>query len=163
MLNVIKTFLKDGIKTEDINSSDESSIVIYKKLPKMLKGSLSIRHVDCVSCNACEYELTALSNIFYDIERFGIKFVASPKHADVLSITGPITRNMHKPLLDAINNVPNPKIIIAIGDCAMDGGIFRGAYGVIGGLKDIEIEPHILIKGCPPTPKDIIKGILKGF
>ncbi|MGC9287041.1 MAG: NADH-quinone oxidoreductase subunit B family protein [Hydrogenobaculum sp.] len=163
MFNVIKTFLKEGIKTEDISSYNEDNIVIYKKLPKMLKGSLNIRHIDCGSCNACEYELTALSNIFYDIERFGIRFVASPKHADALTITGPITRNMYKPLLDAIENVPTPKVIIAIGDCAMDGGIFRGAYGIMGGLKDIGIEPNIIIKGCPPTPKDIINGILKGF
>lgn len=163
MFNVIKTFLKEGIKTEDISSYSEANVVVYKKLPKLLKGSLNIRHVDCGSCNACEHELTALSNIFYDIERFGIRFVASPKHADALTITGPITRNMYKPLLDAIENVPTPKIIIAIGDCAMDGGIFKGAYGIVGGLKDINIEPHILIKGCPPTPKDIINGILKGF
>ncbi len=163
MFNVIKTFLKEGIKTEDISSYNEDNIAIYKKLPKTLKGSLNIRHIDCGSCNACEYELTALSNIFYDIERFGIRFVASPKHADALTITGPITRNMYKPLLDAMKNVPNPKVIIAIGDCAMDGGIFKGAYGIVGGLKDINIEPYILIKGCPPTPKDIINGILKGF
>ncbi len=163
MFNIIKSLITDGIKTEDIASCNEDNIVIYKKLSKVLKGSLNIRHVDCGSCNACEYELIALSNVFYDIERFGIRFVASPKHADALTITGPITRNMYKPLIDAINNVPNPKAIIAIGDCAMDGGIFRGAYGVIGGLKDIGIEPDILIKGCPPTPRDIIKGILKGF
>jgi len=163
MFNVIKTFLKEGIKTEDISSYNEDNVVVYKKLPKILKCSLNIRHVDCGSCNACEYELTALSNIFYDMERFGIRFVASPKHADALTVTGPITRNMYKPLLDAIENVPNPKVIIAIGDCAMDGGIFKGAYGIVGGLKDINIEPHILIKGCPPPPKDIINGILKGF
>jgi Ni,Fe-hydrogenase III small subunit len=163
MLNIIKSFLKEGIKTEDITPYNEQNIVIYKKLPKHLKGSLNIRHVDCGSCNACEYELTALSNVFYDIERFGIKFVASPKHADALTITGPITRNMYKPLLDAIQNTPNPKVIIAIGDCSIDGGLFKGAYGIMGGLKDINIEPHILIRGCPPHPRDIISGILKGF
>lgn len=158
MINILKTFLKEGISSEAIEPKSDN-IVIYKKLPKCLTKSLYIRHIDCGSCNGCEYELSALTNPFYDIERFGIKFVASPKHADAFSISGPITRNMKSPLLDALNHVSNP-ILIAIGDCALDGGMFRGAYGVVGGLKDLNIEPHIWIKGCPPSPRDIISGLI---
>ncbi len=158
MINILRTFLKEGIQAKDIEPNKEN-IKIYKNIPMCFSKSLYIRHVDCGSCNACEYELSALTNPIYDIERFGIKFVASPKHADAFTISGSITRNMKTPLLDALQNVSNP-IIIAIGDCAIDGGIFRGAYGIIGGLRDLNIEPHIWIKGCPPKPEDIIGGIL---
>jgi len=120
---------------------------------------LSIRAIDAGSCNACELEMHALSNAFYDIERFGIRFVASPRHADVLVVTGPVTRNMNEALLRTYNATPDPKWVVALGDCARDGGCFTGSYAVVGGVsKVVPVDLHI--PGCPPSPTDILKGLL---
>lgn len=124
--------------------------------------SLRIRHVDAGSTNAEEYEMTALGNAFYDIERFGISFVASPRHADVLTVSGPVTRNMEHALRQAYEMTPNPKIVIAVGDGAINGGIWKGSYAVVGGVKEV-IPVDFEIPGDPPTPADILNGILSAI
>jgi len=124
-----------------------------------LKGSLAIREVDTGSSNAEEHELTALTNSYYDIERFGIKFVASPRHADALFVTGPVSRNMAEALRRTYEATPEPKMVVAVGDGAIDGGIFKGSYAIAGGVKDV-IPVDIEIPGDPPSPKQVIAAIL---
>jgi len=124
-----------------------------------LGRSLSIRHVDAGSCNGCELELHALSNAFYDLERFGLRFVASPRHADVLTVTGPVTQNMREALRRTYEATPDPKWVIALGTCAVDGGIFAASPAVVGGASDV-IPVDLHIRGCPPSPHDILKGLL---
>jgi len=124
-----------------------------------LGRSLSIRHVDAGSCNGCELELHALSNAFYDLERFGLRFVASPRHADVLTVSGPVTKNMRVALLRTYSAMPDPKWVVAIGTCAADGGLFAGSYAVEGGVKDV-LPVDLHIQGCPPSPTAILKGLI---
>jgi Ni,Fe-hydrogenase III small subunit len=124
-----------------------------------LGRSLSIRQVDAGSCNGCELEIHALSNAFYDLERFGLRFVASPRHADVLMVTGPVTKNMREALERTYNATPGPKWVVAVGACAADGGVFAGSYAVEGGVKDV-IPVDLHIRGCPPSPVDLLKGLL---
>jgi Ni,Fe-hydrogenase III small subunit len=124
-----------------------------------LGRSLSIRAVDAGSCNACELEIHALGNAFYDIERFGLRFVASPRHADVLMVTGPVTKNMHEALLRAYRATPDPKWVIAVGGCAADGGIFKGSYACLGGVSDV-VPVDLHIPGCPPSPTALLRGLL---
>jgi Ni,Fe-hydrogenase III small subunit len=123
-----------------------------------LGRSLSIRQVDAGSCNGCELEIHALNNAFYDLERFGLHFVASPRHADVLLVTGPVTRNMREALMRTYNATPDPKWVVAVGACAADGGMFGGSYAVAGGVKDV-VPVDLHIPGCPPTPTDLLKGL----
>jgi Ni,Fe-hydrogenase III small subunit len=126
---------------------------------RRLGRSLSIRQVDAGSCNGCELEIHALNNAFYDLERFGLKFVASPRHADVLMVTGPVTRNMREALQRTYDATPDPKWVVAVGDCALDGGIFSGSYAVVGGVSAVvPIDLHI--PGCPPNPAQLLKGLL---
>lgn len=124
-----------------------------------LGRSLAIRQVDAGSCNGCELEIHALNNAFYDLERFGIRFVASPRHADVLLVTGPVTRNMQQALERTYAATPSPKWVVAVGDCAFDGGIFTGSYAVAGGVSAI-IPVDLHIRGCPPTPTRLLTGLL---
>ncbi len=124
-----------------------------------LGRSLSIREVDAGSCNGCELEIHALNNAFYDLERFGLRFVASPRHADVLLVTGPVTKNMREALLRTYNATPDPKWVVAVGTCAVDGGIFAGSYAIAGGVKDV-IPVDLHIRGCPPSPTELLKGLL---
>jgi Ni,Fe-hydrogenase III small subunit len=124
-----------------------------------LGRSLSIREVDAGSCNACELEIHALNNAFYDLERFGLRFVASPRHADVLMVTGPVTKNMREALLRTYNATPDPKWVVAVGACARDGGIFAGSYAVAGGVKDV-VPVDLHIPGCPPSPRALLAGLL---
>jgi len=126
---------------------------------RRLGRSLSIRQVDAGSCNGCELEIHALNNAFYDLERFGLKFVASPRHADVLLVTGPVTRNMREALERTYRATPDPKWVVAVGDCALDGGLFSGSYGVVGGVSAaVPVDLHIC--GCPPTPNALLKGLI---
>jgi len=126
---------------------------------KRLGRSLSIREVDAGSCNGCELEIHALNNAFYDLERFGLRFVASPRHADVLMVTGPVTKNMHEALQRTYNATPDPKWVVAVGDCAADGGIFADSYAVLGGVADaVPVDLHI--RGCPPRPVQLLAGLL---
>ena len=126
---------------------------------RRLGRSLSIREVDAGSCNGCELEIHALNNAFYDLERFGLRFVASPRHADVLMVTGPVTRNMREALERTYNATPDPKWVVAVGDCAANGGIFAGSYAVAGGVKDV-IPVDLHIRGCPPRPVQLLQGLL---
>ena len=121
--------------------------------------SLAIRQVDAGSCNGCELEIGGLTGPHYDLERFGLHFVASPRHADCLLVTGPVTRNMAEALRRTYYATPDPKIVIAAGDCAGDGGIFRGLYAVIGGVREI-VPVDALIPGCPPSPAALLAGLL---
>jgi len=123
-----------------------------------LGRSLSIRHVDAGSCNGCELELHALSNVVYDLERLGLRFVASPRHADILLVTGPPTRNLVEALRATWAATPDPKWVVAIGDCAVDGGVFKGSYAILGGTA-AAIPVDLLIAGCPPTPQQILTGL----
>jgi Ni,Fe-hydrogenase III small subunit len=126
---------------------------------RKLGRSLSLRLVDAGSCNACELELNALSNAYYDLERFGLRFVASPRHADVLLVTGPVTRNMREALERTYNATPDPKWVVAVGDCAVDGGLFGGSYAVVGGVSAV-VPVDLHIRGCPPRPVQLLKGLL---
>lgn len=124
-----------------------------------LGRSLSIREIDAGSCNGCELEIHALGNAFYDIERFGLRFVASPRHADVLLVTGPVTRNMREALERTYNATPAPKWVVAAGDCAADGGCFAGSYAALGGVAAV-IPVDLHIPGCPPAPVTLLKGLI---
>jgi Ni,Fe-hydrogenase III small subunit len=124
-----------------------------------LGRSLAIREIDAGSCNGCELEIHALNNAFYDLERFGLRFVASPRHADVLMVTGPVTKNMREALERTLAATPDPKWVVAVGRCAADGGVFAGSYAIVGGVKDV-IPVDLHISGCPPSPTDLLKGLL---
>jgi Ni,Fe-hydrogenase III small subunit len=138
---------------------DELAQAVDQAARKRLGRSLSVREVDAGSCNGCELEIHALNNSFYDIERFGIRFVASPRHADVLLVTGPVTKNMREALERTYNATPSPKWVVAVGDCAADGGCFAGSYAVVGGVsKVVPVDLHV--PGCPPMPLDILKSLL---
>jgi Ni,Fe-hydrogenase III small subunit len=123
-----------------------------------LGRSLAIRQVDAGSCNGCELEIQMLNGIVYDLERFGLKFVASPRHADVLLVTGPVTRNMHEALVRTWQATPDPKWVVAVGDCAIDGGVFKGSYAISGGV-DAAVPVDLTIRGCPPTPAQLLDGL----
>ncbi len=126
---------------------------------RKLGRSLSIRAVDAGSCNGCELEMHALGNAFYDLERFGLRFVASPRHADVLIVTGPMTRNMREAALRTWQAAPDPKWVVALGDCALNGGCFAGSYAVMNGVAEV-LPVDLHIPGCPPPPSEILKGLL---
>src|SRR5581483_6973525 len=126
---------------------------------RRLGRSLSIRQVDAGSCNGCELEIHALNNAFYDLERFGLRFVASPRHADVLLVTGPVTKNMREALARTYAATPDPKWVVAVGDCAADGGVFAGSYAVEGGVSRV-VPVDLHIRGCPPDPLALLKGLL---
>ena len=150
--------------TERAPSQDETAVeelaVAMKRSARMHLGrSLSIREVDAGSCNGCELEIHALNNAYYDVERFGIRFVASPRHADVLMVTGPVTKNMTDALERTYLAMPNPKWVVAVGDCARDGGCFAGSYAVAGGVSQV-IPVDLHIPGCPPPPAAILQGLL---
>jgi Ni,Fe-hydrogenase III small subunit len=123
-----------------------------------LGRSLAVRHVNTGSCGGCELELRALNNVLYDLERFGLRFVDSPRHADVLLVTGPVTRNLVEALEQAHAAMPEPKFVVAVGDCAVDGGVFKGSYAVAGGVGTT-LPVDLLISGCPPTPERILAGL----
>jgi Ni,Fe-hydrogenase III small subunit len=126
---------------------------------RRLGRSLSIREVDAGSCNGCELEIHALNNAFYDLERFGLRFVASPRHADVLMVTGPATKNMAQALRRTYDATPDPKWVVAVGDCAANGGIFAGSYAVVGGVDQV-VPVDLHIRGCPPRPVQLLGGLL---
>jgi Ni,Fe-hydrogenase III small subunit len=150
--------------TERAPAADEAGIAELAKTldraaRRKLGRSLAIREVDAGSCNGCELEIHALNNAFYDLERFGLKFVASPRHADVLLVTGPVTKNMREGLLRTYNATPDPKWVVAVGDCAANGGMFAGSYAVEGGVNNV-VPVDLHIPGCPPTPTALLKGLI---
>ena len=131
-----------------------------KKIDTIFGRSLRIRQVDAGSCNACEWECTALTNPIYDIQRFGIDFVASPRHADVLLVTGPVSRQMELALKRTWLAIPEPRLVLACGDCAVDGGIYKGSYAVTNGAANV-VPVDGYIPGCPPTPVAIVLGLAR--
>lgn len=148
-------------RTEVIVVPDEPALSQAAEQIRSLVGrALNIRQVDAGSCNGCEAEIIALTNPYYDLERFGIHFVASPKHADMLLVTGPVTRNMAVALKNAYDAVPSPKLVVAVGACGCGGGIFGGSHAVVGPV-DAVIPVDAYIPGCPPTPKMLLTGILQ--
>jgi Ni,Fe-hydrogenase III small subunit len=151
--------LTEAPPTPDDAALAELAAKLETAARRRLGRSLSIREVDAGSCNGCELEIHALNNAFYDLERFGLRFVASPRHADVLMVTGPVTKNMREALERTYNATPAPKWVVAIGDCAANGGIFAGSYAVAGGVKDV-IPVDLHIRGCPPRPVQLLQGLL---
>ncbi len=156
--------LTQGPLTEVPPSADDAALMelatsLDRAARRRLGRSLSIRAVDAGSCNGCELEIHALNNAFYDLERFGLRFVASPRHADVLLVTGPLTKNMREALERTYRATPDPKWVIAVGDCAADGGIFSGSYAVIGGVSNV-LPVDLHVRGCPPSPTDLLKALL---
>ncbi len=148
---------------EAFNITPEEAVQIadfQKKIDKVFGRSLRIRQVDAGSCNACEWECTALTNPIYDIQRFGIDFVASPRHADVLLVSGPVSRQMELALKRTYIATPEPRLVIACGDCAKDGGVYKGSYAVTNGVANV-IPVDGYIPGCPPTPKAVIMSLTK--
>src|ERR1700730_8233576 len=150
--------------TEASPGPDEAAVAelassVERAARRRLGRSLSIREVDAGSCNGCELEIHALNNAFYDLERFGLRFVASPRHADVLLVTGPVTKNMREALERTYRATPDPKWVVALGDCAVDGGIFSGSYAVAGGVSQV-VPVDLHIRGCPPSPNEILKGLI---
>ena len=152
--------LTEVAPTADAAALTELAQVVERTARRRLGRSLSIREVDAGSCNGCELEIHALNNAFYDLERFGLRFVASPRHADVLLVTGPLTHNMREALERTYRATPDPKWVVAAGDCAVDGGLFAGspacAIGGVGAVIPIDLH----IRGCPPRPVDFLKGLL---
>src|SRR5207245_2806869 len=167
----MKLLLRNIFKTPVVTESGRPSVDehiemiggrIHEKVRKQFGRSLHIRQVDPGSCNGCELEISGLNNPYYDLERFGLQFVASPRHADCLLVTGPVTRNMADPLRRTFDATPAPKIVIAVGDCAKDCGVFRGGYGVVGPVSSV-VPVDVVIAGCPPSPNAILAGILKAL
>ena len=151
----------DVSKLLTLSPEDAAHFVnLQKGIDRIFGRSLRIRQVDAGSCNACEWECTALINPFYDIQRFSIDFVASPRHADVLLVTGPVARQMELALKKTYIATPEPRLVVACGDCAIDGGIYKGSYAVTNGVANV-IRVDCYIPGCPPTPIQIISGILQ--
>lgn len=151
------------IHPNSLTCGEETEVVgkkIDQKIIKLFQGSLAIREVDTGSDNSCEQELTALSNPYYDVERFGIHFVASPRHADMLMVTGAVSRNMREALIKTYEATPEPKIVVAVGDDAIDGGIYRGSYGVLDGVDKV-IPVDFAIPGDPPSPVAILCHLLE--
>jgi Ni,Fe-hydrogenase III small subunit len=162
-----KTLLESivhGPLTERAPEPDDAALKelagrLDREARRKLGRSLSIREVDAGSCNGCELEIHALSNAFYDLERFGLRFVASPRHADVLLVTGPVTKNMAEALKRTYDATPAPKWVVAVGDCALNGGIFAASYAVAGGVSAV-LPVDLHIPGCPPTPVALLKGLV---
>lgn len=161
MFRIIKKSLKVGVVTGRYPKAETPAMPIgaeVKEKAKLFKRSLAIREVDTGSCNACEMEMNALLNPVYDAERFGIHIAASPRHADALVVTGPVTVNMERPLKDVYKQTPDPKIVIALGDCAVNCGLFQGSYAITGPV-DRHIPVDIRIPGCPPRPAEILETL----
>jgi Ni,Fe-hydrogenase III small subunit len=165
MLRLYGKILRTGIPTERINTTEPVEAVeavgtrIREIVERRFSGSLAVREVDAGSCNGCELEIHALNNVYYDIERFGIHFVASPRHADILLVTGPVSRHMEAALRRTYDATPNPKWVIAVGDCGACGGEFGVSYASCGAVGNV-IPVDLVIHGCPPSPLNLLHGFL---
>jgi Ni,Fe-hydrogenase III small subunit len=148
-----------GQRIDDAASVEVLGKSVNEAVHRIFGRSLHIREVDAGSCNGCEIEITALSNPVYDVERFGIHFVASPRHADMLLVTGPVTRNMAIALKQTYDATPNPKLVVAVGACGISGGIFGQTYASCGGVDNV-VPVDVYIPGCPPGPEALLRGIL---
>jgi Ni,Fe-hydrogenase III small subunit len=162
MLHVLRQIAKTGIKTEAPPSPAEEMVVVARLQEQILRTlgrALTIRQVDAGSCNGCELEIHALGNPYYNLEGLGIKFVASPRHADMLLVTGPVSKHMAIALKRTYDATPDPKLVIAAGDCGCSGGIFGESYASLGRVANV-IPVDVAIPGCPPTPTALLQGIL---
>ncbi len=165
MIRILRQIFRTGIVTEPLLPDETTEIIevetrLEDAVRKRFKGSLTIRQVDAGSCNGCELEIHAMNNPIYNSERFGIHFAASPRFADMLLVTGPVSRNMEIALRRTYNATPSPKLVVAVGDCGCNGGIFGETYASLGGIDKV-IPVDAFIPGCPPTPVALLNGILR--
>ena len=163
MPSLFRKIFQTGIVTEPLGSDADEVVQLVKAVSvqaqRLFGRALAVREVDAGSCNGCEIEISGLTSPVYDSERFGIHFVASPRHADLLLVTGPVTRNMEVPLRKTYEATPDPKLIVAVGDCSQTCGVFAGSYAVTGSVDQV-IPVNVFVPGCPPEPADILRGIL---
>lgn len=163
MPSLFQKIFRIGIVTEPLGPEDAEIVRLARQVDesarRLLGRSLAIREVDAGSCNGCEIEITGLTGPVYDSERFGIHFVASPRHADLLLVTGPVTHNMAGALRKTYDATPDPKLVVAVGDCAETCGVFKNSYAIAGSVDQI-IPVNVFVRGCPPEPADILRGIL---
>jgi len=162
MLDILIKIAKTGVKSEAPPNPDEARIVerrLQESILKTLGRALTIRQVDAGSCNGCELEIHALGNPYYNIEGLGIRFVASPRHADMLLVTGPVSKHMAIALKRTYDATPDPKLVVAVGDCGCTGGIFGESYASCGRVANV-IPVDVAVPGCPPTPTALLEGIL---
>lgn len=167
MFRILKQSLRIGVVTEAPPTMEDRDleclgVELRRQIDRRFGRSLAIRQVDAGSCNGCELEIHALNNPYYDVERFGVHFVASPRHADVLLVTGPVSRHMENALRRTAAATPTPRYVIAAGSCACDGGEFGSSYASCGALGNV-IPVDVKIPGCPPTPENLIRGLLKAI
>ena len=163
MINTLSRMIRTGILTEQVPQVPKADVPtgeVQQAIRRILGRALCIRHVDAGSCNGCELEIQALNNPYYNIEGIGIKFVASPRHADLLLVTGPVSVNMEEALKRTFDAVPDPKLVVAVGDCGACGGIFGKSYASRGAIADVIPVDHF-VNGCPPTPAAIVQAILQ--
>jgi Ni,Fe-hydrogenase III small subunit len=165
-MQLFRKIWNTGMVTELLQAGDPAAIdighALEYRIQRLFGRALAIREVDAGSCNGCELEITGLTSPVYDMERFGMHFVASPRHADMLLVTGPVTRNMEIPLRRTYEAAASPKFVVAVGDCAKTCGVFKDSYAVVGPVDRI-IPVDLSIAGCPPEPTDILRGILEGL
>ena len=162
MLHILHQIARTGIKSEPPPTPAEEMVVVarlQKAILRTLGRALTIRHVDAGSCNGCELEIQALTNPYYNLEGLGIRFVASPRHADMLLVTGPVSKHMAIALKRTYDATPEPKLVVAVGDCGCTGGIFGQSYASLGGVASM-IPVDVAIPGCPPSPRALLQGIL---
>jgi Ni,Fe-hydrogenase III small subunit len=167
MLRILTKIQRTGILTEELPSAAEPALQqvgerLRAAVGEMFGGSLAIREVDAGSCNGCELEIHALNNPYYGIERFGVHFVASPRHADLLLVTGPVSRHMEAALRRTYDATPDPKLVLAVGECGANGGEFGVSYASCGAVSNV-IPVDAVVRGCPPTPLDLMRGILEAI
>jgi len=162
-MGLLSKIFRTGTVTEAVPPGDPQIVHLVREVDlrsrRLFGRALAIREVDAGSCNGCEIEISGLMGPVYDSERFGFHFVASPRHADLLLVTGPVTRNMEVPLRKTYDATPSPKLVVAVGDCAHTCGVFKGSYAVAGSVDQI-IPVDVFVDGCPPEPADILRGIL---
>ncbi|MBK7201235.1 NADH-quinone oxidoreductase subunit B family protein [Candidatus Amarolinea dominans] len=163
MPSLFRKIFQTGIVTEPLGPDADEVVQLVKAVnaqaQRLFGRALAVREVDAGSCNGCEIEISGLTSPVYDSERFGIHFVASPRHADLLLVTGPVTRNMEVPLRKTYEATPDPKLVVAVGDCSQTCGVFAGSYAVTGSVDQV-IPVNVFVPGCPPEPADILRGIL---
>ncbi len=163
MPSLFRKIFQTGIVTEPLGPDADNVVqlvsAVNAQAQRLFGRALAVREVDAGSCNGCEIEISGLTSPVYDSERFGIHFVASPRHADLLLVTGPVTRNMEVPLRKTYEATPDPKLVVAVGDCSQTCGVFAGSYAVTGSVDQV-IPVNVFVPGCPPEPADILAGIL---
>ncbi|MFZ2854220.1 MAG: formate hydrogenlyase [Rhodocyclaceae bacterium] len=163
MIPMLRQILRTGVVSEPAPAADEALRITAQRLSdamaRQLGRALVIRHIDAGSCNGCELEIHALANPYYNLESIGIRFTASPRHADLLLVTGPVAKNMEVALKRAYDATPSPKLVVAVGDCGCSGGLFGESYASCGRIANV-IPVDVAVPGCPPTPLQLMQGIL---